>query len=157
MRSLFDVHRSTLATVVLAVCAAAAPGAAQDRTFRQETNPFQADFDYVVNSELEPLVEVDGVRWLRFAVRTREGRDIDLSKSNPVTVELEVDPGTENDATVLLIVLFEDAHGNALERLACEPARSGRGRISQLSQKHKVDGRVLEATRRVYLYFEVTR
>lgn len=156
MRSFLGVHRSTLAAVVLVVCAAATPGAAQDRTYREEANPFQADFDYRINSELEPLVEVDGVRWLRFAVRTREGRDIDLSKSNPVTVELEVDAGGD-DAAVLLIVLFEDAHGNALERLACEPARSGRGRSSQLSQKHKVDGRVLDATRRVYLYFEVTR
>lgn len=156
MRSFLDVHRSMLAAVALAVCAAAAPGAAQDRTYRQEANPFQADFDYRVNSELEPLVEVDGVRWQRFAVRTREGREVELSKPNPVTVELEVDPGGD-DATVLIIVLFEDAHGNALERLAGEPARSGGGRISQLSQKHKVDGRVLDATRRVYLYFEVSR
>jgi hypothetical protein len=156
MRSFLDVHRSTLAAVVLALYAAAAPGAAQDRSFRQEANPFQADFDYRVNSELEPLVEVDGARWLRFAVRTREGRDIDLSKPNPVMVEFEVDPGGD-DATVLLIVLFEDAHGNALERVACESARSGGGRISLLSQKHKVDGRVLDATRRVYLYFEVSR
>ena len=153
MRSFLEVHRSTLAAAVLAVCAAATPGAAQDRTISQEANPFQADFDYRVNSDLEPLVEVEGVRWLRFAVRTREGRTIDLSKSNPVTVEIEVDPGGD-DATVLIIVLFEDAHGNALERLACEPARSGRGLISQ---KHKVDGEVLDATRRVYLYFEVTR
>jgi hypothetical protein len=156
MRSFLEVHRSTLAAVVLTVCAAATPGAAQDQAYRQEANPFQGDFDYRVNSELEPRVEVDGARWLRFAVRTREGRDIDLSKPNPVTVEFEVDPGGD-DATVLLIVLFEDAHGNALDRLACEPARSGRGRISQLSQKHKVDGRVLDATRRVYLYFEVSR
>jgi hypothetical protein len=145
-----------LAAAMLAVWAAATPGAAQDRAFRQEANPFQADFDYRVNSELEPLVEVGGVRWRRFAVRTREGRDVDPSRPNPVTVELEVDPGAD-DATVLLIVLFEDAHGNALERLACEPARIDRGRSSRLAQKHKVDGRVLDATRRVYLYFEVSR
>jgi hypothetical protein len=145
-----------LAAFVLALCAAVTPGGAQDRSFRQESNPFQADFDYRINSELEPLVEVDGARWLRFAVRTRDGRDIDLSKPNPVTVEFEVDADGD-DATVLLIVLFEDAHGNALERLACDPARSARGRASQHSQKHKVDGRVLDATRRVYLYFEVSR
>lgn len=156
MRSFLEVHRSTLAAVVLTVCAAATPGAAQDQACRQEANPFQGDFDYRVNSELEPRVEVAGARWLRFAVRTREGRDIDLSKPNQVTVELEVDPGAD-DATVLLIVLFEDAHGNALERVACEPVRSGGGRISQHAQKHKVEGRVLDATRRVYLYFEVSR
>lgn len=129
--------------------------AAQDTGYRAVPSPFHDDFRYVVNDELRPRVDVDGVRWLRFAVTTREGRAIEPGKSNPVLVEFDVRGGAEK-AVVQLIVLFEDEHGNALERLSCQAEKIDRDRLEEVVQKHKVSGTVLQATRRVYLYFEVT-
>jgi hypothetical protein len=129
--------------------------AAQDTGYRSVSSPFHDDFRYLVNDELRPRVDVDGVRWLRFAITTHEGRDIEPGKANTVLVEFDVRGGTEK-ALVQLIILFEDEYGNALERLSCQAEKINRDRLEEIVQKHKVSGTVLQATRRVYLYFEVT-
>jgi hypothetical protein len=133
-----------------------AAAAAQGTDYRAATSPFQQEFEYTVDSELRPMVEVDGVRWIRFAVVTREGREIVPDKPNPVQVEFDLLGGSEN-ADVQLIILFEDEYGNALERLTCDPVKADRDRLREISQKHKVPGLVLQSTHKVYLYFEVTR
>jgi hypothetical protein len=119
-------------------------------------SPFQQEFDYTIDSELRPLVEVDGVRWIRFSVKSRDGREIVADKPNPVQVEFDLLGGSEN-ADVQLIILFEDEYGNALERLTCDSVKADRDRLREISQKHKVPGLVLQSTHKVYLYFEVTR
>ena len=133
-----------------------AAAAAQSTEYAAVTSPFQQEFDYAIDSELRPMVEVDGVRWIRFAVMTREGREIVADKPTPVQVELDLLGGSEN-AEVQLIILFEDEYGNALERLTCEPVKADRDRLREVSQKHKLPGLVLQSTHKVYLYFEVTR
>lgn len=147
--------RPAIAVVVLLLGSLGAAGA-QGRDVRRVESPFQGEFDYRIGEELRPRVEVDGVLWTRFAVRTRDGRDIDLDKPNPVLVEFDIVAEGE-PADVQLIVLFEDEHGNPLERLACDPVDTGRGRLKNVVEKHKLPGIALQATRKVYLYFEVTR
>lgn len=129
---------------------------AQEVGFRTVASPFQQEFDYTIGDELRPQVEVDGVRWIRFAVTNPDERDVPSDKPVPVEMALELRGGDEN-AKVQLVVLFEDEHGRPLHRLSCDPVKTGRERVKEIVQRHKVPGAALELTRKVYLYFEVIR
>ncbi len=134
------------------------PGIAysQQGQIQKVENPFQEEFDYTVNTELTPNVEVDGVRWSRFAVRTKEGEEFAADNIVPVTVEFDLFNTTES-AKVLVIVLFENENGNPLGRIECKRVSTGRERLREVVQKFKIDGSVLLVTRKVYLLFEVQR
>lgn len=150
------------ASRVLAVVAAAAfvctpePTHAQTGQFEKVDNPYQEDLDYTVNTDLRPGIEVDGVRWIRFAVRTKEGEEIVANEITPVTVELDL-LNTGGGAKVLVIVLFEDENGNPLGRIECGRVNPGKGRLRESVQKFSIDGSTLLATQKVYLLFEVLR
>ena len=135
-----------------------APEAAHAQTgqFEKVDNPFQEDLDYTINTDLMPGIEVDGVRWVRFAVRTKEGEEIVAQTPTSVTVELDLF-NTAGSAKVLVIVLFEDENGYPLGRIECGRVNSGKGRLRESAQKFKIDGATLLATRKVYLLFEVLR
>jgi hypothetical protein len=133
------------------------PSAApQDADYTAVTSPFQEDYEYKIGDDLRPLVAVDGVRWIRFAVHLKNDREYEATKPVPVTVEVDV-LNNGDSADVLLIILFEDEAGTALDRLELGKIGAGRGRLKEEVQKHKVTASVLEATRRVYLFFEVSR
>ena len=157
MRAFYQSHRGAIvAAVLVALSLAAVPAVAQDADYTAVANPFQEDFEYEIGTDLRPLVAVDGVRWIRFAIRPKSDREYDPSKEVPLVVEVDV-LNNRDSANVLLIVLFEDEYGNALDRLELDTIKAGRGRLREELQKHKVTGSVLEATRRLYLFFEVSR
>ena len=141
--------------LVVLVCAIGT-AAAQDRDYSPVASPFQEDFEYRVGAELRPRVEVDGVRWMRFSVQPRTDREYESDKAVPVTVEVDLN-NTGDGADVLVIILFEDENGAALDRLELDGIKAGRDRLREVAQKHKVTASVLENTRRVYLFFEVSR
>jgi len=150
-------YRGTILAAALAVwMCTVEPAAAQDRDYTPVTSPFQEDFEYQVGAELRPRVEVDGVRWMRFSIRPRNDRDYERDKAVPVTVEVDLF-NTGDGADVLLIILFEDENGASLDRLELDNINAGRDRLREVAQKHKVTASVLEDTRRVYLFFEVSR
>ena len=142
-------------TVAVIVCL---PGVAspQGGQFQKVDNPFQDEFDYTVNTDLAPGIEADGVRWVRFAVRTKEEIDFVAGSLTPVSVELDLF-NTAESAKVLVIVLFEDENGGPLGRIECDRVNTGRNRLRESVQRFKIDGSVLLATRKVYLLFEVLR
>jgi len=151
-----DLSRIVAAVaMVVAICL---PGtvSAQDGPFREVGNPFQDEVDFTINSDLTPRVEVDGVRWMRLSVRTKEGRDIVADRLTPVFVDLDLF-NTAESAKVLVIVLFEDENGNPLDRIECDEVSVGRERLRESVQKHKINGAVLLATRKIYVLFEVLR
>ncbi len=157
MRAIYQSHRGAIvAAALMALCLAATPAAAQNADYTTAANPFQDDFDYEIGADLRPLVAVDGVRWIRFAIRPRSDREYDPTKEVPIMVEVDVLNNGES-ADVLLIVLFEDENGNSLDRLELDTVKAGRGRLREEIQKHKITGSVLEATRSLYLFFEVSR
>lgn len=145
----------TVMTTGLVILALVATATAQENEYRIAESPFQEDFEFTVNSDLEPQVEIAGVRWNRFGVHVKDGREIDFNKSNPVTVELEFVNTNPEGAKVLVIALFEDANGNPLERVECARVSAGSNRPKESVQKFKLSGIVLDATRRVYLFCEV--
>jgi hypothetical protein len=150
------IQRTALAAVIV-IGAAAATATAQGGGIRVVENPFQDDFEYRVGTDLEPMVEIAGVRWTRFGIHVKGDGDIDPSKSVPVTVELDFVNTNPEGVKVLFIILFEDAVGNPIDRLECDRISVTGDRSKESADKYKVSGAVLEATGRVYLFCEVER
>lgn len=157
MRAFYQLHRGaiTAAALVLSICCAG-QSAAQNIDYTPVTSPYQDDFEYQVGTDLRPRVEVDRVRWMRFSIRPKSDREYESDKPVPVTVEVDL-LNNGDSANVLLIVLFEDENGASLDRLELDGIKTGRDRLREVIQKHKVTASVLAATRRVYLFFEVSR
>jgi hypothetical protein len=146
-------HKTLIMSIVITVMAATA--VAQDADYRAMDSPFQESYEFAINTDLQPKVEVAGVRWTRFGVYVKGDAEIDPGKDNPVTVELGfVNTGSES-VKVLVIALLEDENGVTINRLECAKVKAGSDRLKESVQKFKVPGAVLLATHRVYLFCEV--
>jgi hypothetical protein len=143
------------ATLALWICLVAS-AAGQETGFASVENPYQHDYRFEVGDDLRPRVEVDGVQWNRFSIRPRTDREYPAAKPTPVFIEVDL-RNTSDAADVLVIVLFEDERGAALDRLELSTIFVGRDRLKETVQKHKVTTSVLEATRNIYVFFEVMR
>ena len=128
---------------------------AQDSEYRIVDSPFQEDFPLTINSDLKPMVEVEGVRWTRFGVYLKGDREIEPDKDNPVTVELGFLNTNPDGVRVLVIALLEDVNGRPLERIECDKVNANSERLKETTQKFKISGSVLQGVRRVYLFCEV--
>jgi len=146
-----------LITAFLLAAGLIGSAAAQEGEYRAVDNPFQDDFKYRINTDLKPMVEVDGVRWNRFGIYTKKDQEIAADKNVSVTVELEFVSSNQKGVKVLVIALLEDSNGGSLERIECKPVGGSTNRRKESVQKFKVRGSTLEAARRVYLFFEVER
>jgi hypothetical protein len=131
--------------------------AAQDSGYREVESPFQEDFEFAVNSNLQPMVEISGVRWTRFGIFVKGGGEIDPEKEASITVELGFVNTNSESVKVLVIALFEDANGITLDRLECAKVKVGADRLKESTQKYRISGAVLRATSRAYLFCEVER
>jgi hypothetical protein len=139
------------------VWALAGNTAAQGNEYRSVESPFQEDFEFTVNSDIRPSVEVDGVRWTRFGVHVRGDREIEADKDIPVTIELGFVNTNPNGVKILVIALLEDVNGNPLERVECNRVSANNDRLKESVQKFKISGAVLNRMQRVYLFCEVER
>ena len=151
------MRRGVLVTVFLMTVGLIGSATAQEDEYRAVDSPFQDEFEYRINTDLRPMVEVDGVRWTRFGIHTKEGREIAADKNMPVTVELEFVNSNQRGVKVLVIALLEDSRGGPLDRIECKLVSASTNRLKKSVQKFKLPGNVLEAMRRVYLFVEVER
>jgi hypothetical protein len=103
------------------------------------------------------MVDVEGVRWSRLWVGAKEGKEIEAGKEVPVMVEMTFENVSTSSADLLVILLFEDADHNALDRVELDPFKARDGRVTEERQKLKLDGDVLLAAEGVYVYMEVRR
>lgn len=157
MRAFNATRLSAAATAALVVwIGSCCLAAAQQTGFAEVENPYQEDYPYQIGDELRPRVEVDGVRWSRFSIQPKTDREFPADKPVPLLIEVDLH-NTSDGADVLVIVLFEDDRGAALDRLELDSIFVGRDRPREEVQKHKVLSSVLEATRNIYVFFEVTR
>jgi len=141
----------------MVIVAMVATATAQDAGYRAVESPFQDSFEFAVNTDLRPMVEVAGVRWTRFGINVKGDREIDPEKETPVTVELGFVNTNSESVKVLVIALFEDQNGVTLDRLECAKVKANNDRLKESVQKFRISGAVLQATRRVYLFCEVER
>jgi len=151
------MQRKKLLVAAVLVWGLAGAATAQEGEYYPVDNPFQDEFEFTVNTNIQPLVEIEGIRWRRFGLHVKQGRDLDTGKEVPVTVEIDVLNTTNSSAKVKVIVLLEDAAGTPLDRVECNTVSVGGDRLKESVQKFKLHGAVLEATRKVYLFFEIQR
>ena len=128
---------------------------AQEGEYRAVQNPYQDGYDFVVNSDLQPMVEIAGVRWTRFGMHIKGDREINRDKEMPVLVELGFVNTNPEEVKILVIALLEDAYGNTLDRVECSRVNANNDRLKESTQKFKISGVVLESLRRVYLFCEI--
>lgn len=143
--------------MVMVIVAMAATANAQEAEYREVESPFQESFEFAVNTELEPMVAVAGVRWTRFGVSVKGDGEIDPEKETPVIVDLGFVNTNSESVKVLVIALFEDENGVTLDRLECAKVKAGSDRLKESVQKYRISGAVLQATRQVYLFCEIER
>ena len=139
----------------IVIAAMAATAYAQDAGYREVDSPFQDSYEFAVNTNLQPMVEIAGVRWTRFGISVKGDGEIDPEKDTPVTVELGFVNTNAESVKVLVIALFEDENGVTLNRLECAKVKAGSNRLKESMQKFRIPGAVLRATHRVYLFCEV--
>ena len=137
------------------LAALAIPAIAQEAGYRAVENPFQDGFEFAVNSDLQPMVEIAGVRWTRFGLHVKGDREIVRDKEMPVTVELAFVNTNPDGVRILVIALLEDANGNILERVECTRISANNDRLKESIQKFKISGAILESTSSVYLFCEI--
>jgi len=123
--------------------------------YRSVENPFGEEFSYTIGDELNPNVDIDGVRWNLLQLATRGDQEIVAGRPNPITVTVEFENRRYNNVDLLVILLLEDEDGNDLERIRCDPFGAAGGRIRVHREKVKVSGESLLATRKLYVFYEV--
>jgi hypothetical protein len=149
------VIRRTAQILGMVIVAMVTTANAQDVGYRAVESPFQDGYEFEVNDDLEPMVEVAGVRWTKFAINVKGNREIDPDKEIPVTVELGFFNTNSESVKVLVIALFENENGATLDRLECAKVKAGGDRPKESVQKYRISGSVLRAMRRVYLFCEI--
>jgi hypothetical protein len=145
-------HSALIAGIVFVVTSAAT---AQEGAYRAVDSPFQDGFQFEVNSTIEPMVEVAGVRWTRFGLQIKGGREIDPDKEMPVIVELSLVNTNPESVRVLVIALLEDSAGNLLHRVECSRFGANADRLKEETQRFKIPGQALQSVSQVYLFCEI--
>jgi hypothetical protein len=146
--------RVSISLVAVIVLVLIAPTLAQ-QTFTPSDSPFQGEFEYTVGDQLNPQVAIANLRWLDLRVFTKSGKEIKRGKPNPTTIELRFDNRSDETRTATVVILFEDEIGNSLLRHACEPVRVNSGDEKIGREKVRIQGDVLLATQKIYVYCEV--
>jgi hypothetical protein len=150
----WKIRRIVVALVVL-VLAGAAPGLAQEQQqFTKVDNPYQGEVPFTLGEASTPNVEIAGVRWL--AVRLVPSTAELISGHQIRTrVELTFENTMAGRAKVLVVLLFEDADGNGLDRIELKPVTVPGGRRKLFKQKIKLQADLLKSAAKLYLFAEV--
>ncbi len=133
----------------------APPVAAQQPTYRKADNPFQEELPYHVGDSLAPNVEVAGVRWTQVQVEPLAEPPFESGRAVKVRVHLGFENVGESTAKVDIVLLFEDERGSLLQRLECKTVRVRSGEPRTFHQTYKIQGDVLSATARLYVFADV--
>lgn len=141
------------AAVSVLLIAGAVEVYAQDNAVRQTPNPYQEDVAYRIGDELDPGVEVVGVRWNHVLIAPREGEE--PGQEATVNVDLRFDNTGRKGVNVIVVLLLEDGDGSELHRLAPPEMRLGGNRVKEFRHKLEVPSSALQDTRRMYLFLRI--
>jgi len=146
--------RRIIVTLVALLLAGAIQGVAQEEKFATAANPYQGEVPFKLGEPSKPMVEIAGIQWrtirlVPYTTQLESGRQI------KTTVELNLENTRGERARVLIVLLFEDAAGNGLDRVELKPVTVGAGKRKVFRQKIKVQADVLSAAAKLYLFAEV--
>jgi len=116
-------------------------------------NPYQGEFPFTLGEPLEPGVSIDGVVWT--GLRVAPQGKLRSGKAVKTQIELAFDNGTAGGVEILVVVLFEDEHGQNLDRVDLGSFSLAAGRNRRFRKKVKIQSDVLSAAKKVYLFCEV--
>jgi len=139
--------------VVAGLVAAAGSPTAQE--YETSSSPYQGDYAYTIGQDLSPNVEIDGVRWRGLRIAPKSDRELPSGKAVKTEIVFDFENTNTGDATLTVVILFEDAQGNSLDRIECDPERVPDGESREFLQKYKIQGDVLRSTENLYLFCEV--
>ena len=139
----------------LIVGLAVAAASAQDESVRQSDSPYQEEMPYRFGDDLEPAIDIEGARWQRTRLKTKNGEAPEAGREHTVLAELEFDNQRRGGVTLTVVLLLRDENGDELQRLACPEYRLGGNRSKVFKSKFSVTGDDLIATRSVYLFCRV--
>lgn len=116
-------------------------------------SPYQGEIPFQLGQPLDPGVSIDGVIWSEVQVtpkgELRSGR----------AIKTEVSLGFQNtsaqDVRILVVLLFEDEHGESLDRVEIKPASLAAGKAKRFKERLKIQSDVLSDARKLYLFCEV--
>ena len=122
---------------VLVAAALVAPARAQESSFRPVSNPYQDGFEYRIGDDLEPAVDIEGVRWTLLRIAAKGEGEIDADRSTAINADLEFENTHDRSVTAVVVVLREDEEGAPLERLECDSFRIAGNHVKGERQRFK--------------------
>ena len=131
---------------VVMMMAAAAVCSAQE--FEQTENPFQREYDYEIGQELNPGVEIGGLRWQKLVIEPKDPDDLRPGREEPAFIIFGFENVSSDRLTATVVILLEDEFGSMLERIECDPERVGDGRTEEIKQKAKILQRRIHLAKR---------
>jgi hypothetical protein len=149
-----------IACLVLVQPAWPQAGGAQtdDQEYRTAMDSFGDEYHYKIGEDLNPKLEINGVRWNLVRVRLRKpDHEPEPGKSVDVIVDLGFENTTGSRSTIAVVLLFEDEAGRKLgERLVCDQERLHGGASKIYDQKHEITYEMATQTAKLYVYCEVS-
>jgi len=129
-----------------------------DTEYRTALDAFGDEYHYTIGDELDPKLEINGVRWDLLRVRLRKpDREPEPGESVDIVVDLGFENTTGSRANISVVLLFEDETGRKLgERLVCDQERLRGGSSKIFDQKHEITYEMATETAKVYIYCEVS-
>ena len=134
---------------------AVATAFAQDESMRQAESPYQEEMPYRFGENLEPAIDIEGVRWQRARLKTKDGEAPEAGRQHTILAELEFDNQRRGGVTLTVVLLLQDENGGGLQRLASPEYRLGGNKSKVFKSKFTVSGDDLLATRSMYLFCRV--
>jgi len=146
--------RRVIVVFVALVLAGAIQGMAQEEAFATADNPYQGEVPFVLGEPSTPMVQIAGVRWLSVRLVTATA-ELVSGHQVKTRVELTFENTMAGRAKVLVVILFEDATGNGLDRIELKPVAVPGGRRKLFKQRVKIQADVLKSAAKLYLFAEV--
>jgi hypothetical protein len=145
-----------LAGFLIAFIGWGSPVLAQGADFKVASGAFQDEYDYKIGEELNPRVDIDGLRWvlLRLAPK-KEGR-IPRDKDVDVIVYLGFQNTSGDKRRAGVILMLEDEKGNKVgDRIPLKEVKIGKDDDKVFDQKIEIPGSTLIDVRKIYVLCEV--
>ncbi len=134
---------------------AMATASAQEKPLRQVGNPYQEELPYRIGSDLEPAIDIEGIRWQRVRLTPKDGGDPEAGRDHVVVAELQFDSQRRGGVTLTVVLLLQDETGGELHRLTSPAFRLGSNKTKTFEPKFSISGDDLLATRSMYLFCRV--
>jgi hypothetical protein len=125
--------------------------------YRTALDAFGDEYSYSIGEDLNPRLEINGIRWNLLRVRPRKpDEEVEPGESVDVVIDLGFENTTGSRARISVVLLFEDEAGHKLgERLICDEEKLRGDTEKIFDQKHEITSEMMLNTAKMYIYCEV--